>query len=134
MKWIFNRNGIEEEVEPRTWVWGVVYDNDTELKQYEEDGTFHQFQEIDQDRVRLFVIYKLDDPTKRFDLVKTEGMKLFCFYLKTKPSYLPDFVTTTVFGYEKNKQKHFIFILNDDRVVVSDIENIDLPNFELKAD
>lgn len=131
MVWKFNRNGVWEDVEPRRWVWGAVYTDGTELKQYGDDGIFHQIGEVEQDRLKMLVMYRLDDPEKRYDLVITEGMKIFVFYLNTKPYYLDEFITTTVFGYSKNGQKHYLFILPDDRVIVSDIENINLPEFNL---
>lgn len=153
MTHIFKRkteNGIEEEiVELERWVWGVVYKDGTELHQFDSEGIFHQFKEIQLDKVKLLSMYKPDDMSKRYDLVVTEGMQLFHFYRNTKPYYLDHYVRTYVFGWKSFKTQNgfeihtpkgedkdgvasYHFILPDDRMVMSDINNVDLPQFNLK--
>ena len=80
-----NIEGKKEEVKLEDWVWGVVYKDNKELQQYELVnggellGVFHQFKEIKQDEVRLFVMRNLKTG-QRFDIVRPEGAQLFHFY------------------------------------------------------
>ncbi len=74
------RDGVPEDVQEEVWGWGVVYDNSEELKQFDDEGFFHQFQEINQDKVRMFVMQKISQPEKRFDLFIQPGMQIFHLY------------------------------------------------------
>lgn len=132
----FNRDGVMEEVQPEQWGWGVIYKDGSELHQFGENGVFHQFKEIEQDKVELFAMYKLDDMSKRYDFVVSEDMKLIHFYRNIRPAHLTYFIKIYVFGYEKNiggrNYKNLFFILPDDRVVISDKDEIDLIKFNLE--
>ena len=124
---------IEEEiVELEKWVWGVVYKDGTELRQFDSEGHFHQFKEIEQDKVKLFTMHRSDDLDERYDVVVTEGMQLFHFYRHVKPYYLDGYVKVYVFGWKKDGKESYHFILPDDRMVMSDVNNVDLPQFNLK--
>ncbi len=57
-KWLFERDGKEEEIALEKWIWGVVYDDGTELHQFDDAGRFHQIGEVDQSRVTMFVLYQ----------------------------------------------------------------------------
>jgi hypothetical protein len=47
-KWKFiNSVGEEEDVEAEEWHWEAEYKDGSILKQYDDDGIFHQFKEID---------------------------------------------------------------------------------------
>ena len=125
-------------VDLERWVWGVIYDDGTELHQFMADGTFHRLAEIDQKRVRLWVLYKPSNPNQRIDIIipKDEGVRLIHKYKNTRPYYLNTFVRTYMFGYRTGKNEsdyryHFNFILPDDRIVQSTFENIDLVQFKL---
>ena len=141
MEYIFKRenkevtNGIRgfdiEKVDIERWVWGVIYKNGQELHQFDSNGVFHQFKEIDMDQVKLFSMYKPNDMSKRYDLVKTEEMQIFHFYRIVKPYYLKNSVSVYVFGWKKLGKTFFNFILPDDRTIVSDVDNVDLPQFKL---
>lgn len=131
----FFRDGVEERVQAERWGWGVMYKDDTELHQFGDDGMFHQFGEINQDNVSLFVMYRLDDIGKRYDIVVTPGMKLIHFYRNVRPYWSDVFIKTYGFGYEKNiggkNEIVLIFILPDDRVVITDNKAVDLTLFNL---
>jgi hypothetical protein len=127
-QWKFNRAGKEETVPLERWCWGVVYDNGTELHQFDSKGVYHQVGEIDQERVTMFSLYK-PDMSKRIDLHITEDMKLVHNYKLIKPYYRKDFVTVYCFGYKKKGQHHLLHILPDDRIVMSDTEAIDLASY-----
>lgn len=135
-EFIFIRDGKQEKVKPERWGWGVIYKDGTELHQFGEDGIFHQFKEINQEWVKLFVMYRLDDMSKRYDLPVFPEMKLIHFYRHLLLSAMtPDETRYKVyiFGYEKNvngkNEKVLIHIMPDDRTLISDQDNIDLANF-----
>ncbi len=133
---IKNAQGITSLVEGERWQWCVIYDDDTELRQFSNDGQFHQIGEIEQDRIKLAVLYKPDEPTKRIDIVWQKGMKLIHKYRNVKPFYMDKFVRVYMFGYRagvKDKYSyHYNFILPDDRIIMSNKDNIDLVKFELQ--
>lgn len=137
MKYLYNDNGTKIEVEPERWVWGVIYNDETELHQFEapankdSDGIFHRVGEIDQDRVKMAVLYKYNDPKKRIDLPWQPGMKLIHKYRNIQPYYKDHFVKIYMFGYKLGNQSHFTFILPDDRIILSPEDNVDLIQFSL---
>ena len=137
MEYLFNREGTIETVQLEKWVWGVVYKDDTELHQFGSKGDFHQFKEIKKEEVKMFTMYKSDDMSKRIDLLITPEMSFFHFYRNIRPEWSEVFIKIYVFGFAvKDKQsgmleKTFMFILPDDRILVSNRDNIDLSLFDL---
>lgn len=117
--YIYNNNGTQEEVEPEVWGWGVVYENGDELKQFSEDGTFHRFIEIDQKRVKMFVMYKLEDMTKRIDMPVLGDSQLFHFYRNAVLNNGDKKVRVYVFGWKRNGETMYMYILPDDRIIAS---------------
>ena len=124
--------GKNIQVAPERWCWGVIYDNDEELHQFDNEGNFHRIGEVDQDRVKLFVLYRHDDPRKRIDLVVQKGMRLIHKYKNIRPFYMNRFVKVYMFGYKLGTKYHYNFILPDDRIVQSSEDNIALEKFELQ--
>ena len=125
------------EVSVERWSWGVIYNDNTELHQFQDgepDGIFHRIQEIDWSRVKMFSMYKSDDIRKRIDILVTPEMQVFHFYRNIKPFYLEGFVKVYVFGYKikGTSETVYNFILPDDRVLVSSKDNVDLSLFELQ--
>ena len=160
MNYIFNRlvDGqiTQEEVQLERWVWGVIYKDNTELHQFDTEGFFHQFGEIHMEDVKLFVMYKPDDPNKRIDMVVSEDMQPFHFYRNVRPATEDHFTKVYAFGFKfkgTNMKNEYVdgalidptkpegelldfkavyhFILPDDRVITSDKNNIDLTLFDL---
>lgn len=129
-KYILKSTG--EEVTEERWGWGVVYEDNTTLRQFDEaTGEFHQLGEIDQDRVKLFVMYKISEPEKRIDLVFPKNARLIHRYRNIKPFYKDHFVRVYLFGYKKGDQYCYNFILPDDRMVISDKDDVNLETFNL---
>lgn len=132
MKYTFIREGKEETVQPERWAWGVVYKDGTELKQF-DNGIFHQFQEIKQDEVEMFVMFEMEGE-KRIDMVVT-GKQIFHFYRNFVFDYMSKDkrqAKVYVFGW-KNKESgdtSYHYILPDDRIVVSD-QDVDLNKFNI---
>lgn len=138
MKYTFVRDGKPEEVKPERWVWGVVYGDNTELHQFGDDGVFHQIKEIRMKEVKMFTMYKFDDMKKRIDLVITPEMQIVHFYRNIRPAGEDHFIKVYVFGYAVEDResgmlaKTFNFILPDDRIIISNRDNIDLTKFGLR--
>lgn len=80
-KFKFYRDGKEEEVDIERWVWVALYNDNSFLKQFDEEtGFYHQFKEIDQSRLSVFIMQSVSDPAKRYELHFREGMKLIHYY------------------------------------------------------
>lgn len=118
----FVREGVPEEVTEEAWGWGVVYRDGTELRQFGDDGVFHQFREIDQAKVCMFVMYRMDDQEKRYDMLVREGVQIFHFYRnfifdagqkgETK-------VKVYVFGWKDGDACAYHYILPNGRLMIS---------------
>ena len=119
-----------EKVDPERWGWGVIYKDNTELHQFDDSGTFHQFDEIDVPNVKMFTMYRLDDMSKRIDMPICEGMQFFHFYRNIRQSHT-GFVRIYVFGWKKGEETTYNFILPDDRMIVSSVDNVDLAQFNI---
>lgn len=130
-----NEDGEIEQMEnEERWNWGVRYENGEELHQFGNDGWFHSITEVVQDRVDLFSMYKPHDMSQRHDLKVTEDMQIFHFYRHVHASYFEDTSDTVkvyVYGFKKDGTASYHFILPDDRLIVSDIDNVDLTNFDV---
>ena len=128
----FNENGTEINIKPERWAWGIIYNDGTELKQFGDDGRFHQIKEIDQDRIKMAILYRLDDPEKRIDIPWRPGMKLIHKYRNIKPHYAEKFSRVYVFGYKASKTvHHYTFVLPDDRMIISPADDVDLTKFNV---
>ena len=130
-EYIYNNNGIIEKVEEERWGWAVIYKDDTELKQFDDTGIFHRIGEVNQEEVKMYTLYKLEDQSKRIDILVNASMRLIHLYRNIKPFYMDQFVKVYVFGYKQGKQYHYNFILPDDRIIQSSIDNINLETFDL---
>lgn len=124
-----NNKTIEVQLEP--WAWKAVYKDGSELLQFDDQGVFHRFTEIDFDKLHILVMYQTGDGCKQHSLVKEPGMQVFHFYRNIRPWYLQCFVRVYAFGYKKDGVAHYNFILPDDRVIRTTKQNIDLTTFEL---
>lgn len=86
--WVYNKKVegeveqyVQEFVELEKYVWGVVYEDGTELHQFGGDMFFHQFKEIQMDKVKMFTVYNSEDMTKRVDLlIRREAQQIFFKY------------------------------------------------------
>ena len=63
------QNGQEVLVPLEKWVWIAIYKDGICLKQFDENtGIFHQFKEIDQSKLNVFIMQSVQDQKKRFEL------------------------------------------------------------------
>lgn len=119
MTWTFYRDGKPEKVEKEKWCWECVYTDGTIIKQFDDDGIFHQFKEIDQSRLFAF---KMVSDTFTHTLLWEEGMKLIHYY----DEYFLDVngpnqrrITVYCFGYETAKEKRVFKIINNEIVMTN---------------
>lgn len=133
MKHTFLRDGKIEEVKLERWVWGVIYKDDSELHQFGSKGDFHQIKEIKWEEAKMFTMYRSDDIKKRIDLLVLPNMQVFHFYRNVRPATLDHFIKVYVFGYKTRGSSETVynFILPNDRLVISNKDNVDLTKFEL---
>jgi hypothetical protein len=133
MIYIFtNKDGVKIEAKLEVWGWGVVYKDKTELRQFGNDGVFHQFADIKQDEVAMFVMEKTDESGKRIDMA-VEGKQVFHFYRNIVLNMLtPEQrkIRVYCFGWKDRETgaTSYNFILPDDRVVIGD-RDLDLTKF-----
>lgn len=135
--WVFMREGKAEKVALERWIWGVVYDDNTELHQFGNDGYFHQIGEVDQKRVKLFAMYQPNGTGDgRIDILIPEGKevslihkyKIYVFAAGT-PEERRDKVYA--FGYKvKGGHTHINYIMPNGTVMQSfGDEEVALSNF-----
>lgn len=128
MQWFFTEEGKEIEVPIEKWIWGVVYSDGTELKQFDANGRFHQFKEIELDRVILFVMVNVETE-QRYDLVITPEVEPFHMYRNVVLNAATpgeQRVRIYCFGYKhKGAEKYlYNFIMPDGHLVSSPVRNV----------
>lgn len=121
---------------PERWVWGAIYKDGSELKQFGDDGKFHQVGEIVQENLSMMILYKFDDPTKSVVIPWRDGMRLIHKYVNIHAGGQMDDINETAriyqFGYKIDEQFSFYYILPGDQVVLSPREDIDFSSFKLR--
>lgn len=78
----FFRQDLNQWIDAPTevWQWEVTYEDGEILKQFGDDGIFHQFAEIDQKRLAIFKMVSPDYPQIFSLLFSDPAMKLIHFY------------------------------------------------------
>jgi hypothetical protein len=124
-KWFFPRKNQEtreitqEEVTLETWAWEAHMEDGSVLRQFEDDGVFHQIGEVDQEKLQVFSVYRTDNKQEgRYDLILPKGAKVifkYRNYILNASTPNETRVRIFVFGYShgKNKPQHFNFIMPD---------------------
>lgn len=124
----FIRDGIEETVNLEPYRWHAIYNDNTELFQFDQDGVFHQLAEIDQSKLHVFQILNEDNKSHCAFIFKPNDMKLIYFYKR----YHLDVggpndrhVTLYVSGYEQSNGKVMNVITPSGEVItVSDLNDL----------
>jgi len=82
----------------------------------------------------MFTMYKYGEMEKRIDLLVLPEMQLFHFYRNVRPVGEDHFIKVYVFGYKVRGTSETVynFILPDDRIIISNKDNVDLTRFELQ--
>jgi hypothetical protein len=125
----FIRDGVSEEVAEERWKWEATYKDGSTLKQFDAEGLFHQFKEIDQTKLAFF---KMVNGEKGHVLIFEKGMKLIHFYINSgvvDSEGMKPFDKVYVYGYEElingKAKKHFFVIPPDDVVVyTNDLDKV----------
>ena len=68
---------------PEVWQWEVMYEDGSVLKQFGDDGIFHQFAEINQDQLAMFKMVSPQYSQTYTLLFSDPSMKLIHFYRNT---------------------------------------------------
>ena len=112
--------------------WKAIYNDGTSLFQYDDETLeFHQFKEIDQDKLRVFQMFRSENQaegdTPVLSIMFEKGMKLIHFYKR----YHLDVggadtkMTLYVCGYEKDNGKVLFVITPLGEVIATeDVANL----------
>lgn len=123
-----------ENVIPEKWQWEANYFDGKFLKQFDDNGIFHQFREIEQSSLGLFKMVN-SETGKTFTLIfQPQKMKLIHFYrnivldARTQDERK---IRIYCFGFEKKflgrTQKTILAIMPNDNLVITDnIENMEV--------
>ena len=105
MEYKFIRDGIEESVQLEDWVWEAHYVDGSILKQFDDNGLFHQFKEIDQSLLAVFKMVSIKSDNQTFVLpFNGAHMKLIHFYRHVTLNFGDDNeqkIKLYCFGYEE---------------------------------
>ena len=132
-KYTFIRNGVSELVDQEPYGWEAHYSDGTILKQFGDNGIFHQFKEIDQTKLAAFKMVSASDKPTYVVPFAPGKMKLIHFYRTVGLNFgTPDFkvIKACVFGYEQKVftrvVKHLTVIVpNNEVILCSDTGIID---------
>jgi len=133
MEYKFFRDGVWEEVIKEKWWWEAHYADSTALKQFDDKtGLFHQFKEIDQNKLINFKMMS-EDKTCFTLLFEPEKMSLIHYYKNVRLNLggsNETFIKVYCFGYGiKNKaDKTIIMLMPSGEAIVT--KNPDLIDFK----
>jgi hypothetical protein len=119
------------ETEPEIWQWEVIYEDGGVLKQFGDDGIFHQFSEIDQTQLVMFKMMSPQYPQTYELLLSDPDMKLVHFYRNTvlnAGTSEEKHIRLYCFGYEKKVgskvQKVLMAITPTNELIVTEDPNL----------
>lgn len=125
----FFRKDLNEWIEaiPETWQWEAHYEDGTVLKQFDDQGIFHQFAEIEQSRLAVFKMVSKKYSQVYSILFSDPTMKLIHFYRNTvlnAGTNAEEHLRAYCFGYEKNingkVQKVILMITPNNNLIVTE--------------
>jgi hypothetical protein len=122
-------NGKERTVEHQEWGWAVLNGDNEVLRQFSDDGTYTFIGEIDQSKVVMFTMYKLDTEETRIDIIVPKGAKIIHKQRRISIGGPNQWQTVYVFGYKHAGRHHFNYIMPSGQVVQSVEDNVHLPDF-----
>ena len=117
-----------EEVKSEKWQWVAIYNDGTQLKQFADDGLFHQFKEINIDALKQWI---LTDGVRHLVVDISGTMKPIHFYRRLRSTDMGgdtiDESTIYCFGYEDTEQNQKVIQMvypNDLIVSTSDVNTV----------
>lgn len=124
-KWTFtDEEGVKHEVSLEKWIWGVVYKDGTELHQFDDNGVFHQIQEINQSEVAMWTLYE-PKGNGRIDFVLPEEKEVALIhkyrnFIFNAASDTERRARVYVFGYKvKGGLPHYNFVMPNGTIIQS---------------
>jgi hypothetical protein len=114
-------SGEEITTTPEKWRWEAHYTDGTALLQFDDkEERFHQFKEIDQNRLHYFAMVSEGKPP--LILHWKPGWKLIHFYMRYRldvggPNERR--LTVYVFGYQDGGHKVLTCIMPDDAIIIT---------------
>lgn len=101
MQYVFLRDGVPETVEREPWGWEAYYKDGTVLKQFDDNGIFHQIKEIKQPEM---VVFKMVEYLGNgvFSILWHPSRSLICFYQNTVLNDGQIHYRVPCFGYSTN--------------------------------
>ncbi len=116
-----------EGVEPVLWQWEAHYIDGTILKQYGDDGIFHQVREINQKKMRVFkMVHK--DTKQTYTILWHPARKLIHFYRTSVLNNGQTKLRWYCFGYETSvngvNHKVIFVILHTNEVIATEDVNL----------
>jgi hypothetical protein len=118
--------GQWENVQLERWRWVATYTDGTKLHQFDnETKLFHQFREIEQDRLHSFSM--TCDGKAPILLHWKPSYKLIHFYMRYRSMTIGNdtqkVYNVYCFGYEEAGHKVIMMIMPDDGIVITDDHN-----------
>lgn len=102
--WKFYRKetGQFEDVTLEKWVWEATYIDNTSLKQFDDNGRFHQVGEIEQAKLIEFCMRDVETGKTYTLLFDAKHWKLIHFYKRIGLDFMNNLqrMTLYIFGYE----------------------------------
>ena len=116
MQWKFDNEIVPSE----KWQWIAHYSDGTSLMQFDMKGVFHQFKEIEQDKLARFSMVNNE---QHFELLFPKGAKLIHFYRNTifemgTPNEAR--IRLYCFGYEVERVTVLLVIMPDGHLILTD--------------
>ncbi len=133
-KFFQKKTGQWIEAEEEVWRWEAYFSNGQILKQYSDDGLYHQFGEIDQSQLALFKMISTQSPQVYSVIFADPDMKLIHFYRNTvlaAGSEHEKHIRFYCFGYEKKiasrTQKVIMMITPEGNLIVTEDPDLVTP-------
>ncbi len=132
----FKHNKTGEKVDIERWVWGAVYEDNTELQQFDiHTGLFHSITEVDHSKLKMFTMYRTYDNEnldKRVDIMLPKGAKIFHLYRRTILEHGTENetrFTIYIFGYNYKGATNWNYILPNDKIIQAPEDLPDIINY-----
>lgn len=119
----YPKDGSEPQaVEPEEWMWEVHYNNGNVFGQFDHNGIFHQFSEIDQENIGMVMLVSQHHPP--VVIMWRLGLKLIQFMYRTGRLRIgteeESYYRLPCLGYQDQCGPHILIVMPDGTVVLTD--------------
>jgi hypothetical protein len=125
-QWFLFRDGEKIEATKERWNWEAIYADGTILKQFDDEGIFHPFKDIDQSRLICFLMRHVDPNINPVYIAFNKDLKLIHFYqnrIMRFGSADEARIRLYCFGYEEKGVTVLTVILPNDAIVITNDAN-----------